>query len=211
MEEPLFGGNDDGTFVPFTDILFNALLGFAVMVFVAFSLINPAAKAGNVELKADFIVSVQWPDNSPDDIDTYIQDPAGNIVWYHQRDIGLMHLDRDDRGNYRDAMTVDGQVIANPLNQEIVTLRGTIPGEYIVNVYDYASETKQPIDVHVKVEKINPALKILTVTTVTLKGKGDEQTAARFTIGRDNSVQEVAVPGEVPQMSLVNKLLQPKR
>ncbi|MFO1183552.1 MAG: hypothetical protein U1E56_02040 [Bauldia sp.] len=211
MEEPLMGGNDDGTFVPFTDILFNALLGFAVMVFVAFSLINPAAKAGNVELKADFIISVQWPDFSPDDIDTYVQDPAGNIVWYHQRDIGLMHLDRDDRGNYRDSMTVDGQIVANPLNQEIITLRGVLPGEYIVNVYDYASETKEPVDVNIKVEKINPALKVLTAKTVTLKGKGDEQTAARFTIASDNSVAEVAPADAVPQMSLVNKLLQPKR
>ena len=211
MEEPLFGGSDDGTFVPFTDILFNALLGFAVMVFVAFALINPAAKAGNVELKADFIISVNWPDFSPDDIDTYLQDPGGNIVWYHQREAGLMHLDRDDRGNYRDTITVDGKVIANPLNQEIVTLRGTIPGEYIVNIYDYASETKAPIDVHVRVEKVNPALVVLTSTTITLTGKGDEQTAARFTIANDGTVAEVAQVGSIQQMSLVNKLLQPKR
>ena len=113
MEEPLFGGSDDGTFVPFTDILFNALLGFAVMVFVAFALINPAAKAGNVELKADFIISVNWPDFSPDDIDTYIQDPAGNIVWYHQREAGLMHL---RQGNLKASVAALEQFVARSPN-----------------------------------------------------------------------------------------------
>ncbi|MDB5537844.1 MAG: hypothetical protein JWQ65_2719, partial [Devosia sp.] len=45
-ETSLFsGGSEDGTFVPFTDILFNALLGFAVMLFIAFALIRPDAKA----------------------------------------------------------------------------------------------------------------------------------------------------------------------
>ena len=69
--------SDDGTFVPFTDILFNALLGLAVMVFMAFALINPEAKTGIVDLKAEFIITVQWPDGHADDVDTYVEDPAG--------------------------------------------------------------------------------------------------------------------------------------
>ena len=75
-EDSLFGGSDDGTFVPFTDILFNALLGFAFMVFIAFSLINPDAKSGDVNVKAEMIVTVSWPDNTEDDVDTYVEDPG---------------------------------------------------------------------------------------------------------------------------------------
>ena len=39
-ETDTWSGSDDGTFVPFTDILFNVLLGLVFMVFTAFSLIN---------------------------------------------------------------------------------------------------------------------------------------------------------------------------
>ena len=46
----------EGHFDAFTDLLFNALLGFAFMFFIAFLLINPDAEAGKVELKAEFII-----------------------------------------------------------------------------------------------------------------------------------------------------------
>src|ERR1700712_4616323 len=122
MHDPsLFSGqSDDGTFVPFTDILFNALLGFAVMLFIAFALIRPEAKSGDVNIKAEFLITVSWPDNNPDDIDTYVQDPLGDIVWYHSLQKGFLNLDRDDRGIYLDTITVDGQPVSFPLNQETV-------------------------------------------------------------------------------------------
>ena len=59
-DDGLFAGaGDDGTFVPFTDILFNALLGFAVMVFIAFALIRPDANAGTIDLKASTIAKLK--------------------------------------------------------------------------------------------------------------------------------------------------------
>ena len=131
-ETDTWSGSDDGTFVPFTDILFNVLLGLVFMVFTAFSLINPTAKTGIVDLKAELLITVTWPDNDPNDMDLYVEDSAGNIVWYHSKEAGLMHLDRDDRGNYRDTITVNGKQIQNPLNQETVTIRGIVPGEYVV-------------------------------------------------------------------------------
>ena len=75
-----WSGNDDGTFVPFTDILFNVLLGLAFMVFTAFSLVNPTAKTGAVDLKAELIITMNWPDNDPNDMDLYVEDPVGNVV-----------------------------------------------------------------------------------------------------------------------------------
>ncbi|HYZ22092.1 MAG TPA: hypothetical protein VE690_08040, partial [Rhodopila sp.] len=74
-------GSDDGTFVPFTDMLFNVVIGLAFMVFIAFALINPAAKSGAVELKAELLITMNWPDYDTDDMDIYVRDPAGNIVW----------------------------------------------------------------------------------------------------------------------------------
>lgn len=191
-ETSLFSGaNEDGTFVPFTDILFNALLGFAVMVFIAFALIRPDAKTGMVDTKAEMIVTVSWPDNNPDDVDTYVQEPNGNVVWYNAMQKGLVTLDRDDRGNYLDEMTVNGELIQIPLNQETVTMRGVVPGEYVINVYHFANPTEEPVPVTVKVEKVNPHLKVIYYDTLTLSKEGDEKTAVRFTLSTDGEVSDI--------------------
>src|SRR6516164_8132651 len=144
-----WSGSDDGTFVPFTDILFNVLLGLAFMVFTAFSLVNRTAKTGAVDLKAELIITMNWPDNNPNDMDIYVEDPAGNVVWYHSKEAGLMHLDRDDRGDYKNTITVNGKTIRNPIRQEIVTLRGIIPGEYVVNVNEFMQTAAGKVPVSV--------------------------------------------------------------
>ena len=193
MHDPsLFTGeSDDGTFVPFTDILFNALLGFAVMLFIAFALIRPEARTGIVDTKAEVIITVTWPDNNEDDIDTYVQEPSGDVVWYHAMQKGLVTLDRDDRGSYLDEITVDGETVRVPLNQETVTVRGVVPGEYIVNVYHYLNPSAAAVPVTVKVEKINPTLSVVYYDTVLLRKAGDERTAVRFTLDAQGRVSEV--------------------
>lgn len=193
MNEPsLFTGeSDDGTFVPFTDILFNALLGFTLMLFIAMALIHPDAKTGDININAEVLITVTWPDNNPDDIDTYVRDPLGNIVWYNALEKGLMHLDRDDRGNYLDEIVINGQKVSYPLNQESVTLRGLIPGEYTVNVYHYLNPTKQPVPVTVKVEKLNPKLSVIFYETIVLDHEGDERTAVRFSLDNDDNVHDI--------------------
>lgn len=187
QESSLFGGSDDGSFVPFTDILLNVLMGFAIMVFISFSLIRPDAVAGTVELNAEYIITVSWPDGNPDDIDTYVQDPSGNIVWYRNLEAGFLSLDRDDRGNYRDTLVVNGVRIENPLNQEIVTIRGIVPGEYVVNVEHYVANGVDPVPVTVTVQRINPQAEIVYYGTVELDHRGDEKTAIRFTLDADGN------------------------
>ena len=80
------------------------------MFAISFILINPIS---TVQLNADFIITITWPDEHPDDVDTYVEDPAGNVLWYHAKEVGLMHLDRDDRGNYKDTIIVEGKKIRN--------------------------------------------------------------------------------------------------
>jgi hypothetical protein len=194
MDGPsLFSGSegDDGTFVPFTDILFNALLGFSMMVFIAFALINPDAKSGLIDTKAELIITTTWPDNNEDDIDTYVQDPTGNVVWYHSMAQGLVTLDRDDRGNYLDEVTVNGEKIHIALNQETVTVRGVVPGDYVVNVYHYTNPTQQAVPVTVKVEKVNPKLSVIYYDTVVLTKKGDEKTVVRFHMDKDGAISNI--------------------
>ena len=172
----------------FTDLLFNALLGFAFMFVIAFALMADPTEGGNVQARAEILVTVRWEDRHPDDVDTLVEDPAGNLVWYHNRDAGLMHLDRDDRGLFQDRIVLDGVEISNPINQETVTVRALKPGEYVVNVLHYQANYAEPLPVSIKVEKLNPEVQLVYYGKRELTGAGDEQTAVRFTIGANGEV-----------------------
>ncbi|MEX2481191.1 MAG: hypothetical protein WD928_10050 [Gammaproteobacteria bacterium] len=177
---------------PFTDLLFNALLGFTYLFLIAIMFMNPVAKKGIIDPKAEYIITVSWPDNNPDDIDTWVEDPNGNVIWFRNREAGLVHLDRDDRGTANDTITVNGVEIQNPLNQEVVTIRGVVPGEYVVNLHYYASETEQPINATVAVAKVNPELEIVYYGETLLEQKGDEATAVRFVIDTTGEVEQIS-------------------
>ena len=173
---------------PFTDLLFNALLGFTFLFLVAIMFMNPEAKTGIIDPKAEYILTITWEDNSPDDVDVWVEDPEGQIVWFRTPEAGLLHLDRDDRGLVNDTITINGEEVQNPLNQEVVTLRGVVQGEYVVNLHYYASETGNPVDVNVRLAKVNPKLEIVYYGTVNMEKRGDEKTAVRFSIGRDGNI-----------------------
>ncbi|OED38198.1 hypothetical protein AB833_20715 [Chromatiales bacterium (ex Bugula neritina AB1)] len=176
---------------PFTDLLFNILLGFILLFFIAILFLSPTKDSGKININAEYVISVTWADNSPDDIDTWVEDPNGNIVWFRNRSSGLVHLDRDDRGMLNDTITVEGKQIDNPLNQEIAAIRGIVAGEYIVNVHYYDSETRQPVPVTVKVSRINPVYTVAYYGETKLNTKGEEKTAVRFTLGADGSISNI--------------------
>ena len=176
---------------PFTDLLFNALLGFTFLFLVAIMFMNPEAKSGIIDPKAEYILTITWEDNSPDDIDVWVEDPDGRVIWFRNPAAGLLHLDRDDRGLINDTILVNGEELQNPLNQEVVTLRGVVKGEYIVNLHYYATETEKPVDVQVRLAKVNPSLEIVYYDTVILNKVGDEKTAFRFRINIDGKVSNI--------------------
>lgn len=176
---------------PFTDLLFNALLGFTFLFLVAIMFMNPEAKSGIIDPKAEYILTVTWADNNPDDIDVWVEDPEGQVIWFRNPAAGLLHLDRDDRGMLNDTITINGEKVQNPLNQEVVTLRGVVRGEYVVNLHYYATQTHKPDDVQVRLVKVNPALEVIYYNTVTLSKVGEEKTALRFTIGADGKVSNI--------------------
>jgi hypothetical protein len=177
---------------PFYDMLFNMLIAFVFCFIIALLAMNPKAlKAGDIPAKAEYIVTVSWPDMNPNDIDTWVQDPGGNLVWFRAREAGLMHLDRDDRGLANDSIVVNGRQIVNPLNQEVVTLRGIAMGEYTVNAHYYESKDGRPVEVTVTVVKVNPRAEVVYYGTAKLARKGDEATAVRFTVLPDGGVDNI--------------------
>ena len=183
----------------FTDLLFNVLLGFAMMFIIAFMLINDPEDEGNIDSKAEMLITVRWADGHPDDVDALVAGPHGEVVWYHNRDGELMHLDRDDRGLVADRVTLDGKEVLNPINQETVTVRALQSGEYVVNLLHYQSNYGESLPVTVKVEKLNPEVSLVYYGTRLLKGTGDEQTAVRF---RLDSAGEVVGTNELQKRLL---------
>ena len=79
-------------------------------------------------------------------MDVWVEDPKGQLVWFRAPEVGLLHQDRDDRGPVNDTIRIGAEEIQNPMNQELVTLRGVVTGEYVVNLHYYGAETGQSIE-----------------------------------------------------------------
>lgn len=185
---------------PFTDLLFNTLLGFTLLFFISIIFMNPIARLGNITYKAEYIITVIWPENQPDDIDLWVQNPYQETVSYLQKEAGWLHLDRDDRGDLNDTVIINGEKVVHPINQEVVTIRGIISGEYIVNLHYYESHSDQPVRANVKIEKVNPVLRLVFIDQVTLERVDDEKTVLRF---------ELDGNGEFVGMNRLEKTLTP--
>jgi hypothetical protein len=179
------------TSLSFLDLLFNTLLCFAALFALSFILINPSKKNKNVEVKAEFIITITWPNDLNNDVDTYVEDPQGRLVAFMRREEGLMHLDRDDVGQFNDILSTPFGDVEYNENREVVTLRGTVPGEYVVNVHMYTRRSKEiETPVRIQLDKINP-FKIITVKDVTLHDTGEERTAFRFVVDQKGDVSEL--------------------
>ena len=178
-------------FDPFSVMLFKALQIVAFFFFIALLAISPEAKDGKIDSKAEFIITMDWPDNHPDDLDLFVQDPIGNIAWYRHREAGFLVLDRDDRGGDNDFILINGRKLPSPIREEIVTVRGIVPGEYTVNISHFQATTGQPVEATVKVQKLNPTAQVVFDDKVTVDHAGDEKTALRFKIDAEGKVVDV--------------------
>jgi hypothetical protein len=188
--------------IGFTDLLFNILVGFAFLFIIAFLLIKPEAKKKDFERKAEFVIVMEWDHDQPDDIDLYVQDPTQSKVHFRLPITNFMYLDKDDLGYANDIVkNVDGTVTKVNINREVVTIRGIIPGEYIINAHYYSAREWQhdgrlntsieqskgkTLTVKIELHRVNP-YKIWWVGEKTFTRRGQEETFVRFTIGPDGN------------------------
>jgi hypothetical protein len=126
---------------------------------------------------AQIIITVDWPNDYDDDIDVWVEDPLGNIVWYTRKNAGFMSLDRDDLGNSSDVVN---QFNLN-LNREIVLIRGIVPGEYTVNIFGYKrKDARDFTPVTVEITKLTN-YQIIHISKLDIK-EGEEKTVVRFVL-----------------------------
>ena len=192
--------------IGFTDLLFNILVGFAFLFIIAFLLIKPEAKKKDFDRNAEFVVVMEWDKEAKGDIDLYVEDPLNAKCSFRQTVANFMHLDKDDLGSINDTViNADGTVSTVKINREVITIRGIIAGEYIINAHYYSereysgmgnriemgtsARKKKSKEVTVKVElhKVNPYT-IMWVGEKKFHSKGQEETFVRFRLDKDGKV-----------------------
>jgi len=191
----MFDKNKYKSTIGFTDMLFNILLGFAFLFIVAFLLIKPEAKKEDFNRRAEFVVVMEWDEDASGDIDLYVEDPTGKQVSFRYHNHNFMHLDKDDLGAMNDTVVnADGSTTTIAINREVVTIRGIIKGEYVINghyyslrSYDKIKPKKPAITVRVELHKVNP-YSIMWVGEKTFNHRGQEETFLRFRLDQEGKV-----------------------
>ena len=175
------------------DVLLNFLLGVIMLLFWAFIQIQPESKKdASIITAGEFAIVMDWDDKSEDDLDLYVMDAQGNLVFFHGREAGLMHLERDDLGIKNDVVTgPNGEKVKIEKNEERVILRGITPGEYIVNAHMYNKVDWGRTKVSIALIDLRGSDTKIIDKVVVLKNIGDEVTAFRFTLNADRQVSNI--------------------
>ena len=191
----------------FIDLLFNILLGFAFLFIIAFLLIKPEAKKKDFDRRAEFVIILEWDHDAPDDLDLYVQDPTNDKVSFRLPIANYMHLDKDDLGARNDTIiNADGTTSTVKINREVVTIRGIIAGEYIINAHyystrvyngsqlepdertvDYRNKPQTDLTVKIELHKVTP-YKVLWAGEKKFTHRGQEETFLRFVLDGDGNI-----------------------
>ena len=175
----------------FQDMLMAMIAVYAFLFIVAYALIRPADEKPGVEMKAEYMLSVEWPDGSLDDIDLHLLLPDQKMVNFRTREVQHALLDHDDLGTNGLYYGADGKPVRIPEHKEVITLRAVVPGTYVANVHVYrvnqaesaeSSESKLPFPVKVRLLKLNPRVEDVAVADVVVSRVGEQKTAFQFTI-----------------------------
>lgn len=186
---PRKNGRQYNTSLSLNDLLFNVLLGFVLLFIIAFLLIQPPTKTGDVPSKAEVMIVLEWPEDSAYDIDLWVQQDKFPPVGYSNKDEQALHLDRDDLGEKNDIVMINGKREVIKGNREITTLRGIIAGEYYVGVHAYNME-EGDLTVIVTAFDVNPYKEIYR-REVILQRRGDKVNLPGFTLDDEGNVVDI--------------------
>ena len=176
--------------------LANFALTFAKALLVIFvvllmSISPPNTHTPGVRPNALYLIMVDWDGNRDVDVDVWVRDPNGRIVNFVNRELGFMALDRDDLGFSSDRVISGSTTNIARINEEIVSIRGIIPGEFVVNVNLFSfngSDDNSPITVNVRIEKLNPNVETSWRGSVVMDRRGQEMHVVRFTMDNEGRI-----------------------
>lgn len=187
----------------FIDLLINVLTGMVFLFMITTLLITTKVKEQDVGVKKDaqYIITMSWPNNINCDVDIWVKDPQNRVVSYQAKDVGIMHIERDDQGWVNDFMAYLKLQPSQQLNNsETWVLRGKLAGKFTVNIHLYSCAINdksvplgQVVEVPVTLEltQLNPNIKKILTKTITLKKVWEEITAFNFVLNGKNNVESI--------------------
>ena len=170
----------------------NPFIGYAdfLLVILAFvvALVQVQAKSEGPKNDAEYIVTATWGDRVDADVDLWgLPPPGDHPVFYNDREVGALHLDRDSRGFLDNRIAnADGSFTYLP-NREVMTIRGRVPGPYVFGLQLYAGHVAAPVDVvvHVEAVKVKPEAKTIFARDFHLHAVNEAVNALAFTVNGD--------------------------
>lgn len=185
--------------IAYLDMLFMMLIVMTFMMVMSVLQIRPPSEIKKgVELKAEFMLQLTWPDKAPDDIDLWLMLPDGQKVFYRNRDSAVYAtLDRDDMGIGNDYYFEGNTKHYVWSNKEIITVRAIVPGRYVSNVMVFSQNHEgddEPGIVHfpysakVTLTKLNPKVQDVATKEILLSKVGQQATAFAFTVDQNGDV-----------------------
>lgn len=196
-------------FVVYTDLLsFLFMWAIALVCILLISIHKPVNNSHPSLLKPDaqYIIELTWDDTRDVDLDVWLQDPMGNIIYYGNREDTNISLDRDSRGFETNSTKLpDGQIVYSG-NRELITIRAIIPGPYLIAVgyyngkdekthaYYTAGDPKIPIKYSIKVFKVNPSYQEVIGKLGTLTAIKEAQNVVAFRVNADGTITILPLP-----------------
>lgn len=205
----------------FLDMLFIYLLAFAMLLLLALLLIRPPTTDGAVKFRAEFVLTMTWPDGALDDIDMWLMLPSGAKVNFRNKEVEYATLDRDDLGALNDLYTdPSGKRKLTAINREMITIRALVPGRYVVSAHVYAARDRLPDYLEagrvwlpdpplpyaatLEVLKLNPRLIEVLKAQVQLTERGQEVVFAAFDVDAEGNAVNVELnPSQYQIVDLV--------
>ena len=164
------------------DLLFNLLLSFVVLFFLAFLMITKKDEEEKANTQNDnhILVMMRWSTNN--DIDLCVRLPDGRRVGYNNRDEPPVHLDVDVV-RWRQYQDGYGNEHTITTNEEITTIRDVLAGEYVVNIHYYSKAGLEDptTEVEILIQDVQHR-KVLFAGTKTVTVPNIETHVVRFTV-----------------------------
>ena len=102
------------------DLFLLLALGFVVLFILAFILIKPVdPKNKDIELEEQLLIKLTWLDTAPNDLDLWLQTPDGELVSFRKKEHAGAVLERDDLGDDKDWVVIDGELQPLFTNSEL--------------------------------------------------------------------------------------------
>jgi len=178
---------DEETLTVWLDTALLMLGGFILMTVLMLAAMNPPKpeqQEGQIVNPGTMIIEAEWADDLDADVDLWVRAPNERPVGYSNKSAPIFNLLRDDLGKQADISNV---------NHEEAFARGTIEGEYVVNVHAYRCNDpcKYPIKVHLIAHgqpKGKGEMTTYATADVVLIRDNDQITAFRFILDANGNV-----------------------